>query len=158
MSDQDTPSSHPPIRGNFLPEDQAPWQGWWKWSGTDPFEDASGPFFVKRDERGIVTGFLPDAKNINGHGTVHGGALMTFADYTLFMVAGTGGDEVYGVTVTMNSEFINAAPPGRLLTGRGECTRAGRSLIFVRGTIFSGDEAVMSFSGTIKRVKGTSAH
>ena len=158
MSKHDTSPAQPPIRGNFIPEEQAPWQGWWKWSGHDPFEDASGPFFVKRDERGVVTGFLPEEKNVNGHGTVHGGALMTFADYTLFMVAATDGDEVIGVTVTMNCEFVSAAVPGQMLTGRGECIRSGRSMIFARGTIFCGDEAVMSFSGTIKRVKGASAH
>ncbi len=158
MSDSETSPTPPPIRGNFMPEHIAPWQGWWKWTGQDPFEDASGPFFVKRDERGIVTGFLPDMKNVNGHGTVHGGALMTFADYSLFMIAGTAGDEVIGVTVTMNCEFVNSAQPGQLLTGRGECVRAGRSLIFIRGMIYSGDDAVMSFSGTIKRTQGPSAH
>lgn len=158
MNDHDAPSLQPPIRGNFIAEEEGHWRGWWKWSGHDPFEDASGPFFVRRDDRGIVTGFLPEAKNANGHGTVHGGALMTFADYTLFMIGGSDGDEVNGVTVTMNCEFVSAATPGQMLTGRGECVRSGRSLIFVRGMIFSGDEAVMSFSGTIKRTKGTSAH
>jgi acyl-coenzyme A thioesterase PaaI-like protein len=158
MSDNETYTTKPPIRGSFIQEHQEPWQGWWKWSGHDPFEDASGPFFVRRDEHGIVTGFMPDAKNANGHGTVHGGALMTFADYTLFMIGGSGGDEVIGVTVTMNCEFVSAAVLGLLLTGRGECIRAGRSLVFVRGTIFSGEDAVMSFSGTIKRTKGASAH
>jgi uncharacterized protein (TIGR00369 family) len=158
MSDHDTSTAQPPIRGSFIQEEQAPWQGWWKWSGHDPFEDASGPFFVRRDENGIVTGFMPEAKNANGHGTVHGGALMTFADYTLFMIGGSDGDEVTGVTVTMNCEFVSAAAPGQLLTGRGECVRSGRSLIFVRGMIYSGEETVMSFSGTIKRTKGPSAH
>lgn len=158
MSDHIPSPSQPPIRGKFVPEHQAPWQGWWRWTGIDPFEDATGPFYVKRDERGIVTGFMPEAKNVNGHGTVHGGALMTFADYSLFMIAGSSGDEVTGVTVTMNCEFVNAAEPGQLLTGRGECIRAGRSLVFVRGTIFSGEEPVMSFSGTIKRSAGPSAH
>lgn len=153
MSDQETS----PIRGAFERVNHGPWQGWWKWSGHDPFEESSGPFHVKRDEHGIVTGFLPEPKNLNGHGIVHGGALMTFADYSLFMIAGSAGDEIIGVTVTLNCEFVSGAQAGQLLTGRGELTRAGRSLAFARGTIFCGEDAVLSFSGTIKRVKGPSS-
>lgn len=152
MSEQDVA----PIRGNFVQVTDGPWAGWWKWSGKDPFEDATGPFFVRRDERGIVTGFIPEAKNLNGHGIVHGGALMTFADFSLFMIAGSGGDEINGVTVTMNSEFVSGAQAGKMLTARGELVRAGRSLVFARGTIACGDEPVLSFSGTIKRARVSS--
>ncbi|MFN3425661.1 MAG: PaaI family thioesterase [Novosphingobium meiothermophilum] len=147
-----------PIRGGFVPVSEGPWTGWWKWSGKDPFEDGTGPFFVKRDERGIVTGFRPEAKNLNGHGIVHGGALMTFADFSLFMVAASGGDEVSGVTVTLNCEFVSGAQAGDLLIARGECVRAGGSLVFARGTVLragenGAEEAVLTFSGTIKRAK-----
>ena len=154
MGDQETP----PIRGTFERINQGPWQGWWKWAGHDPFEESSGPFHVKRDECGIVTGFMPERKNLNGHGIVHGGALMTFADYSLFMIAASKGDEIIGVTVTLNCEFVSGGQAGQMLTGRGELIRAGRSLVFARGTIFCGEDAVLSFSGTIKRATGTSSH
>lgn len=154
-------SDEAPIRGGFERVAEGPWTGWWKWSGKDPCEDSTGPFFLKRDERGIVTGFRPETKNLNGHGIVHGGSLMTFADFSLFMVAASGGDEVHGVTVTMNCEFVSGAQAGDLLTARGECVRAGGSLVFARGTILrvgadGHEEAVLSFSGTIKRAKRTS--
>lgn len=152
MSSNDTA----PIKGNFIRVEDGPWQGWWKWAGHDPFEDSTGPFFVKRDEGGIVTGFIPETKNLNGHGIVHGGSLMTFADFSLFMVAAQHGDEISGVTVTMNCEFVSGAQAGQMLTARGECVRAGGSLVFARGTILCGDEAVLSFSGTIKRARRTS--
>ena len=145
-----------PIRGNFVEVTQGPWAGWWKWSGKDPFEDGTGPFYVRRDERGIVTGFIPGHKNLNGHGIVHGGALMTFADFSLFMIAASDGDEINGVTVTMNSEFVSGALAGQMLTARGELVRAGRSLVFARGTILCGEKPVLSFSGTIKRARTTS--
>jgi hypothetical protein len=35
----------------------------------------------------------------------------------------------------------------------GEVTRAGGSLIFLRGTLRSGERKLFTFSGTIKRVK-----
>jgi len=37
--------------------------------------------------------------------------------------------------------------------GRGEITRAGGSLIFLRGTLRSGERTLFTYSGTIKRVK-----
>ena len=160
MNSSDASRNTPPIHGNFELVTDGTWAGWWKWSGKDPFEDGTGPFYVKRDERGIVTGFMPEAKNLNGHGIVHGGSLMTFADFSLFMVAASNGDEVTGVTVTMNCEFISAAEAGDTLTARGECVRAGGSLVFARGTVLrctdGGEQPVLSFSGTIKRARRTS--
>lgn len=149
-------NSEAPIRGNFERVTRGPFEGWWKWSGKDPFEDGTGPFFVTRDERGIVTGFMPEQKNLNGHGIVHGGALMTFADFSLFMVAASNGDEVTGVTVTLNCEFVSGAQAGEMLTSRGELVRAGGSLVFARGMIFCGETPVLSYSGTIKRARRVS--
>jgi hypothetical protein len=40
-----------------------------------------------------------------------------------------------------------------LVEGSGEITRAGGSLIFLRGILTSGERALFTFSGTIKRVK-----
>jgi hypothetical protein len=40
-----------------------------------------------------------------------------------------------------------------LVEGTGEITRAGGSLIFLRGLLKSGERSLFTFSGTIKRVK-----
>ena len=42
---------------------------------------------------------------------------------------------------------------GELIEATGEVTRAGKSLIFVRGILKSGERPLFTFSGTIKRVK-----
>ena len=42
---------------------------------------------------------------------------------------------------------------GELVECDGEVTRAGGSLIFLRGTLRSGERRLFTFSGTIKRVK-----
>ena len=77
---------------------------------------------------------------------------MTFADYCLFALAAV---ELQGpaVTVSFSSEFLDAAREGDLVECTGEVTRAGGSLIFVRGMLTSGDRPLFTFSGTIKRVK-----
>jgi uncharacterized protein (TIGR00369 family) len=130
------------------------WAGWSQWRGTDPFEDHAGPFYAKVEDGQTICGFMPGAQHRNGGGNIHGGALMTYADFALFMLARDAeGEGIHGVTVTMNVEFIDGAVPGRLLTARGGPIRTGKSLAFVRGTIFDEDRPVLAFSGTIKRIR-----
>jgi acyl-coenzyme A thioesterase PaaI-like protein len=147
QSDADTPG---PSR--LTPVRDGEWAGWNHWEPIDDFEELAGPFYCKADGAGMVCGWRPAAKNRNGGGNVHGGALMTFADYALFMIAGGMEASVHGVTVTMNCEFVGAGAADALLTASGEVVRAGRSMVFVRGLIADGDRAVLAFSGTIKRI------
>jgi acyl-coenzyme A thioesterase PaaI-like protein len=77
---------------------------------------------------------------------------MTFADYCLFAFAAPI-LQGPGVTVSFSSEFLDAAREGELVEATGEVTRAGASLIFLRGMLHSGTRPLFSFSGTIKRVK-----
>jgi uncharacterized protein (TIGR00369 family) len=135
------------------------WAGWYNYQPSDAFEDHTGPFFCRAEDQALVCGFRPEAKNCNAGGNVHGGSLMTFADYALFMIAGGMNNEIHGVTVTCNCEFVNAAVPGKLLVARGEVIRAGLSMVFVRGIIFDADDTasggrrpVLAFSGSIKRL------
>ena len=58
-----------------------------------------------------------------------------------------------GVTVSFACEFLDAAREGELMECDGEITRAGGSLIFLRGVLKSGERPLFTFSGTIKRVK-----
>ena len=58
-----------------------------------------------------------------------------------------------GVTVSFGCEFLDAAREGELIEGTGEITRAGGSMIFLRGLLKSGERPLFTFSGTIKRVK-----
>lgn len=147
---QDDTAATGPSRLVMLTE--GPWAGWQHWQPVDCFEDHAGPFYCKPERGGLLCGFRPDAKNRNGGGNIHGGALMTFADYVLFMTALGADPELRGVTLTMTSEFVGAAEPGRLLTGRGEIVRAGRSIVFVRGVIDDQDRPVLTFSATIKKL------
>ncbi len=144
---------HPPLRPGLAPVASGDWAGWYHWEPVDSFEELAGPFYCRPDGADILCGFRPGDKNRNGGGNIHGGALMTFADYALFMIAGGIATAFHGVTVTMNSEFVGAAEPGRLLLARGEVTRAGGSLVFVRGMIADEGRAVLTFSATLKRLR-----
>lgn len=142
-----------PRRHNLVPVTAGQWAGWFHYEPADPFEDYTGPFYCREDEHGLVCGFLPEAKNANAGGNIHGGAMMVFADYSLFMLAGGMDAAIHGVTMTCNSEFVGAAEIGRLLTARGEVIREGASIVFLRGLISDGDRPVLAFSGTIKKFK-----
>ncbi|NQY98458.1 MAG: PaaI family thioesterase [Henriciella sp.] len=126
--------------------------GWHTWPG-EPFEhDTAGPFYMRQDEDGsMVAAFRAQRKHMNAGGVVHGGALMTFADFALFALAHSGEEDGYGVTVAFTSEFLAGALEGELIEARGEVMGGGRSITFVRGIITSDGRPVLNFSGTIKK-------
>ena len=133
-------------------ETEGEFKGWRTWS-RDNFETHNGPFWHRMDENGHVQcAFRVENKHLNGMRNVHGGAFMSFADYCLFAMASS---ELQGpgVTVSFACEFLNAAREGELVEGTGEITRAGGSLIFLRGLLKSSERPLFTFSGTIKRVK-----
>lgn len=125
----------PTLRPGLTRVSEGQWAGWYHWEPVDHFEEHAGPFYCQPDGDSVLCGFIPEAKNRNGGGNIHGGALMTFADYALFMIAGGMDTSVHGVTMNMNCDFVGAAEQGRLLTARGEIVRAGGSVVFVRGII-----------------------
>src|SRR5262249_36184605 len=126
--------------------------GWRTWS-RDNFETNNGPFWHRMEDDGrIRSAFRVEKKHLNGAGNVHGGCFMAFADYCLFAIASPVLNGP-GVTVSFACEFIDAVREGELIEGFAEITRAGGSLIFLRGELKSGDRLVFTFSGTIKRIK-----
>lgn len=140
--------------GLSAPIAEGPWAGWSVWTGAEPFEEYAGPFFARREPDGSFTcGFRPRACNLNGAGGIHGGALATFADYSLFLIAHDALKGQAAVTVTLNTEFVGGVGADKLLTARGDVLRAGGSLVFVRGVIECEGASIMNFSGVLKRLK-----
>ncbi|PHY22302.1 PaaI family thioesterase [Caulobacter sp. BP25] len=130
------------------------WAGWRTWSGLDPFEDQSGPFYFREGEDGrVTTAFRAETKHMNGGGFMHGGCMMTFADFSLFAIAWKELADSRAVTVSLNGEFVGPARPGDLVTATGEVVRAGGSLLFVRGLVSTGTGPMLNFSGVIKKIK-----
>jgi acyl-coenzyme A thioesterase PaaI-like protein len=153
MSNEPHDKLDQPRRHGLVPATEGLWTGWFHYEPADPFEDHTGPFYCRPEGGQIVCGFVPEARNANAGGNVHGGALMTFADYSLFMLAAGMDMALHGVTLTCNSEFVGAAEVGRMLTARGEVIREGASIVFLRGLIDDDGRPVLAFSGTIKKFK-----
>lgn len=127
-------------------------KGWKTWP-NEPFEhDAAGPFYLRQEEDGaMVAAFRVKKKHMNAGGVIHGGALMTFADYALFALAHSDENDGYGVTVAFTCEFLSGAKEGELIEARGEVMGGGRSITFVRGVATADGRPVLNFSGTIKK-------
>ena len=128
--------------------------GWETYDLKDTFDQVVGPFYFRLDPDGRMRcAFRAEQKHMNAGDRMHGGCLMSFADIALFQTAYQQMEGSRGVTVQLDSTFIDAVRVGDLVEATGEVVRAGGSLVFVRGTISVGDRTVMTFSGVIKRWK-----
>ncbi len=119
--------------------------------GTDPAEDHIGPFYLRRDAASFAAGLRVEARHCNSLSTVHGGVLMTMADYALCAQARYGTEDTNIVTVSLHTEFVAGADAGSWLHSEGEVIRRTGSLVFVQGCLKSEDIVLLTYSGVGKR-------
>lgn len=132
---------------------EGPFAGWSTWSqGSDPYESYLGPFCYRKEGERVRCAFQPRPEHLNVGGAIHGGALMSFADFALFAIAN---DIVAGnptVTLTCNCEFVSAGGLEGWVEGEGQILRQTRSLIFVQGVLRQQSRPLLAFSGVLKRL------
>lgn len=133
---------------------EGPFKGWTTWgAGSDPFETYLGPFCFRIEDGGQVRcAFEPRQHHLNGGGALHGGALMSFADFSLFAFAHNALKGQKAVTLTCNSEFLSAGDLDGWVEAEGEVLRETRSLMFVRGILRQRTRPLLAFSGTLKKI------
>src|SRR5260370_10222016 len=128
---------------------------------SDPFEDHTGPFYFRIEgdatRAGSVHCVLPtDPRHGNYAGGVHGGAILTFADYALCLVAGRAADEgtnsSFAMTVSIAVEFLDAGRIGLPLEARGEPLQVTGRMAFARGTITQEGRIIALWSGVCRHV------
>lgn len=143
------PSLHP----GWVQASDGDFSGWYSWP-DDSWETHGGPFYMKREADGSVRcAFKAEKKHMNGQNHMHGGAMMTFADFSLFAFASDELTDSSAVTATMNSEFVSGALVGDVVEATGEVVKAGRRMIFLRGTMTNAGKIMMTYSATLMRVK-----
>ena len=126
--------------------------GWLNWP-HDAFESHAGPFYFRTDDDGrAVCAFRAEQRHMNGGGFMHGGCLMTFADFAMFSIAHEEMRDSHAVTLSMTSDFLEPSRVGQWMEARGEVTRAGGKTVFVRGTITADGKPVFTFTGIIRKV------
>ena len=124
---------------------------WEKWEGRDPFEDYCGPMFTKKIDGAHVSRMLLDERHMNGQGNVHGGVLMTFADFALFVIPRDELEGISAVTVSFSSDFIGPANIGDMLEAKGEVIHETGKMLFLRGLVTTGDSTLLTFSGVLRK-------
>ena len=126
--------------------------GWQTYDLHDTFDTVVGPFFSRPDPDGQMRcAFRAEQKHMNAGDRMHGGCLMTFADIAMFQIAYQEMEGASGVTVQLDSTFIDGGYVGELIEATGQVTKAGKSLIFVRGQITTDERLLMTFSGVIRK-------
>jgi acyl-CoA thioesterase len=98
-----------------------------------------GPGWV---EMSVQTG----NKHGNPLGLTHGGLISTIADAAMANAIRTTGRK--GVTVNCDINFLNSAPVGQEMVGRGRVDKAGSRLVFTTGEVVCGDKVIATCQGT----------
>jgi uncharacterized protein (TIGR00369 family) len=131
--------------------------GWYSW-GEFPegsFAAATGRLLFRPDGpgRGICRMF-PTQRHQNMGGSLHGGAVMSFIDMSLFAGGRCAGmAEWHYVTLDMTTHFLARGRPGIPLDAHLELVRQTRGHVFLQGVVRQESEACYSFTGTLKRIR-----
>lgn len=132
------------------PAEAAP-AGFVRVAGGSAFTDLVGPFWEKREAGRLWRGIRIEARHGNRLGIAHGGLLLSFADVLLGAALRHAQDRPRpAVTVKLATDLMSAARVGDWLEGEGEVTRAGRSLVFVRGRAYVGRRTVLTAEGVFQ--------
>ncbi|WP_425410192.1 PaaI family thioesterase [Hyphococcus sp.] len=126
--------------------------GWRLSTFKDTFGGHAGPFYFREEGPTPGVGFFSRSIHANLGGVIHGGMLMTLADMSLFDICFRKAGSFRGVTVTMNAEFLRPGPCGCFIEATGETTAIGKRMLFARGLVTAEGKALLSFSGSLKRI------
>ena len=108
----------------------------------------AGPFYRLADDGAVRRfAFVPEPRHMNSAGSVHGGALMTFADIAMSRSARLESGAASCSTVSLNCDFVNAGCEGAVIVARVAVVRAARTLVFLSAELAADTLVVMTASG-----------
>ena len=130
--------------------------GGWTELPDDGFVGYVGPFFYRELDQQTLEFALPaEPKHRNLRGNVQGGVYMTFADRTMGIVARRRAAPHALATIQMDTQFVDEARIGELLTNTPTVIRATKSVIFMRTDVMAGGRCVAHASAVFKITKGS---
>ena len=131
--------------------------GWYSW-GDFPrgsFAAQTGRLLFKPDGEGrAMTRMHPDASHQNMGGSIHGGAVMSFIDMSLFAGGRCAGmHEGHYVTLDCHTRFVARGRIGVPLDAYVHLLKQTKGgLVFFEGHCEQEGEICYAFTGTLKRV------
>jgi len=127
----------------------------WQRLPTLNFSAAIGPTFMRGEPGARIVALLTGPEIANDFmQSVHGGALMTFADISLGVAVADLLPEPNLSTVQLQYQFAGAVPAGSLVTCRPEIVRQTRQLVFARALYEAGGKVVGSADGIFRTFTG----
>ena len=127
--------------------------GWSREVNREGFNGLVGAYYYQADDpANLKVAFKAGKDHLNGGGTVHGGCLLTLADTSMFIFSLPHLQDGGAVTVQLDAQFLSPGREGEVIVATGEVTRAGRSLVYVRGQLTCGERLIMTYSGVMARI------
>lgn len=124
--------------------------GWHKLP-TRRFSAAVGSAWMKGEPGQRILALLTDENSGNEHmGTVHGGAMMTFADMAFGAAVVDAIGRPHCATAQLNFQFTASARTGSMITCEPEVVRQTSQLVFLRALMKCGDRVIGSADGIFK--------
>jgi uncharacterized protein (TIGR00369 family) len=135
--------------------------GWYSWGDfpRSSFAAATGRLLFKPDGpgRGICRMF-PTEDHMNMGGSIHGGAVMSFIDMSMFAGGSCAGmDRAHYVTLHLSTHFLARGQSGSPLDAYVELVKQTRGHAFLQGVVKQDGHNCYSFSGTLKKVNRPNA-
>jgi acyl-coenzyme A thioesterase 13 len=113
------------------------------------FLDAAlGPLYVKKEGAAQVFGLRIGERHLNSRGIAHGGMLATLADTVLGLaLASSRTPPIPMVTVSLTTDFADAARDGDWLEARVDIQKIGTRLAFANCYLAVGPRRILRASG-----------
>lgn len=115
------------------------------------FLRAIGPMYVRLENGLEVLGLRVEERHCNSVRIAHGGLLAAFADILVTRAVSVTRDPPSpALTISLNTDFIGAAPLGCWLEGRATVKKATGSIVFATCEVRADETLVFQASGAMK--------
>ena len=156
MSADDITPDGLPLPQGAMPHPDHPGWYWWGEMRRGTFAAATGLMIFRPEAPGQArVRMFPEQSHLNMGGSIHGGAVMSFIDMSLFSGGYCAGmSSGHYVTLEMNTRFLARGHPDVPLDAVVRLVRETRGgLVFVAGHCEQAGEACYDFTGTLKRIR-----
>lgn len=117
-----------------------------------PFVERQGGLYGRWTGTHALLGFRVGPYHVNPANTAHGGMLATLADM-LIPCAANYQEKLQGrflPTVSLNIDYLGAAPLGAWVEGQGEVLKRTSNLLFAQGLVRADGKVILRLSGVYK--------
>jgi uncharacterized protein (TIGR00369 family) len=117
------------------------------------FAANNGPLFARWHDNHIEIGIVVDQQHANPGNACHGGMLSTLADIILSSAAQYQTDipRQFLPTISMQVDFLSAAPVGSFVCGRADILKVTKNLVFSQGLLRVDEAIIARASGVFRR-------